>query len=139
VFRNSHFALATHVLCVLAILEGPTSSSQLARSVNTHPAFLRGLLGRLKAAGLVEMQLGKGGGARLARPAAEISLLDVWRAVEPEPEVPRPACPPSQACPVGRRLPALLDTVALGLDAAIADHLRGTHVAELAEQIRAEV
>lgn len=137
-FRNSHFALATHVLCALAILEGPTSSSQLARSVNTHPAFLRGLLGRLKAAGLVEMQLGKGGGARLARPATQISLLDVWRAVESDPDVPRPACAPDQGCPVGRTLPALLDEVALGLDAAIAAHLRRTRISQLVRQIRAE-
>ena len=69
-FANSHFALATHVLTVLAVNEDRVlTSTQLAGSVNTNPAFLRTLLGRLRAAGLIAVSLGKGGGARLARPA----------------------------------------------------------------------
>ena len=77
-FRNSHFALATHALAALAIKDDClVTSSMLAMSVGTNPAFLRMVLGRLKKAGLVELKLGKGGGSKLARPAASITLLDV--------------------------------------------------------------
>ena len=40
------------------------------------------LVGRLSAAGLVESARGTGGGFRLARPAAAISLADIVEAVE---------------------------------------------------------
>ncbi len=136
-FRNSHFALATHVLCVLAIRDPErTSSSMLATSVNTHAAFLRGLIGQLKAAGLVEVTLGKGGGARLARPAASISLLEVWRAVEPEPTLPTHARAPYEGCPVGCHILDVLAEVEAELDAAVAARLARTRVSELAETIR---
>ena len=58
-FRNSHFALAAHVLVILAIRKGERmSSTQMAQSINTNPAFLRVLLGRLKAAGFLEWLAG---------------------------------------------------------------------------------
>ena len=61
-FQNSHFALAVHVLTALSIRDRMTSV-ELAASVNTHPTFVRTLLGRLKEAGLVDVKMGKGGGA----------------------------------------------------------------------------
>jgi Rrf2 family protein len=44
--------------------------------------FLPQVMGDLVRAGLVSATPGRGGGYRLARPAAEISLLDVVEAVE---------------------------------------------------------
>lgn len=46
------------------------------------PAFVRRIVGRLAGAGILRTVRGAGGGVRLARPASEISLLDVLRAVE---------------------------------------------------------
>src|SRR2546428_7515861 len=111
-FANSHFALATHVLTILAVHEdGPMTSAQLARSVNTNPAFLRTLLGQLRRAGLIEVALGKGGGARLARPASKVTLADVYRAVEHRPPVQIHRCPPSRRCIVGRNILPILEVV----------------------------
>lgn len=44
--------------------------------------FLEGILVSLREAGLVAAQRGSGGGYRLQRPAAEISVADVVRAVD---------------------------------------------------------
>jgi len=44
--------------------------------------FLQNILNQLRRAGLVTSQRGSEGGYRLARPASEISLADVMRAVE---------------------------------------------------------
>jgi Rrf2 family protein len=44
--------------------------------------FLEGILTDLRRAGVVTSQRGSGGGYRLARPAAKVSLADVVRAVE---------------------------------------------------------
>lgn len=72
---------ALHILVLVAMSDGSVSSAQIAESVRTHPSFVRQLVGKLKAAGIVTSTRGKPCTA-LARPAEEISMLDVYRAVE---------------------------------------------------------
>ena len=135
-FANSHFALATHVLTALAVHDdGPLTSAELARSVNTNPAFLRTLLGRLRAAGLIEVTLGKGGGARLARPASRVTLADVYRAMERRPPVQLHRCAPDKRCVVGRNILSILDGVVRDVESAAVRRLAGTTVADLAAQV----
>lgn len=135
-FTNTHFALATHVLAVLAIRdEAPVTSSDLAFSVNTNPAFLRTLLGRLKKSGLIEVTLGKGGGARLARPAKKITLLDVYRAVDPTPEHALHRCTPNAECLVGRNIKAVLGEVMDDVESAVEKKLARRNVADVAQEI----
>ena len=136
-FANSHFALATHVLTVLAVhrADGPVTSSELARSINTNPAFLRTLLGQLRQAGLIEISLGKGGGAQLAKTASRVTLADVYRAVERRPAARMHRCAPNQRCVVGRNILPLLDGVVSDVEAATLRRLAGTTVADLAAQV----
>ena len=135
-FANSHFALATHMLTILAVHEdGPMTSAQLARSVNTNPAFLRTLLGQLRAAGLIEVSLGKGGGARLARPASRLTLADVYRAMERRPAVQLHRCTPDKACVVGRNILPVLDRVVRDVESVTLRRLAGKTVADLAAQV----
>ena len=70
--------------CLLFLVDGEThaSSFDLAELQGVSPAFVAKLFASLKRAGLVESLEGVGGGYRLARPAAEISVLDVVIALE---------------------------------------------------------
>ena len=61
---------------------GPVSVRTLAKSQDVPYAFARGIQRDLAAAGLVESRRGATGGAVLARPASEITLLDVVRATQ---------------------------------------------------------
>jgi Rrf2 family protein len=136
-FANSHFALATHVLVALAIKDGtPMSSAALAKSVNTNPAFLRQLLGRLRDAGLVEVTMGPNGGAVLARAATKLSLADVYAAIEPDAPARLHASDPNPACPVGRNIVPLLDGVMQDVESAALSRLAGVTIAGLAQQVR---
>src|SRR4029453_9812179 len=137
-FTNSHFALATHVLVALALRrdEGPVTSAALARSVNTNGAFLRLLLGRLREAGLIEVALGKGGGARLARAAQKVTLADVYRVMERQPAARLHHCPPSKSCIVGRNIVPVLEAVVEDVEAAALGRLARTPVAGLAARAR---
>ncbi len=136
-FANSHFALATHVLVALAIKDGtPMSSAALAKSVNTNPAFLRQLLGRLRDAGLVEVTMGPNGGAVLARAATKLSLADVYAAIEPDAPARLHASDPNPACPVGRNIVPLLDGVMQDVESATLSRLAGVTIAGLAQQVR---
>jgi Rrf2 family protein len=62
--------------------EGPVKGERLAQAQDIPLKFLENILGELKHAGLVRSQRGTEGGYWLARPAGEITIADVIRAVE---------------------------------------------------------
>jgi Rrf2 family protein len=69
------------------------------------PSFVRRIVAQLAGSGILRTVRGMGGGVGLARPASEISLLDVVRAMEGGIVLNRcvddpPQCPLSTSCPV---------------------------------------
>jgi len=60
----------------------PVTAEQLASAQRIPPKFLENILVQLRRAGLMRSQRGPVGGHWLARPATEITLADVIRAVE---------------------------------------------------------
>ena len=129
---NSHFAMAVHLLCALAWNDGRVvDSGDLAKSVGTNPSFLRGLIGQLKEAGLVETHLGKGGGTTLAKPATKITLHDVYRATEADPALRTHACDKNSPCVVARKMDQLLGEVNERLESILEKELKRMTVADL--------
>lgn len=109
---SSRFTIAVHALICMEAFKDQykVTSELLASSVNVNPVVIRRLLQQLKKAGLVRVQRGSGG-AEIAKPLEEITLLDVYNAVN---------CVetgqlfhfhenPNQKCPVGRNIHAILD------------------------------
>ena len=84
----SHFGVsveyALHVLTQLARFapDKPPSAKALAEFQGIPPAYLAKIMTHLQKAGLVTASEGKGGGYRLAKPAREITFLDVTDAIE---------------------------------------------------------
>src|SRR4051794_21881267 len=62
--------------------DAPVKGDRLAQAQEIPPKFLENILTDLRQAGLVRSQRGVEGGYWLARPAAEITVADVIRAVE---------------------------------------------------------
>ena len=62
--------------------EGPTKGDRIAQAQSIPVNFLENILVDLRNAGIVASRRGADGGYWLARPAAEISLADVIRAVD---------------------------------------------------------
>jgi Rrf2 family protein len=131
---SGRFAMAAHALALLSQSEEGYPSSYIASSVNTHAVFLRRILRDLVAAGLVVAREGRAGGYRLARPAARISLAEVYRAIEPGgPLAPSPA-EPSVRCPVGAGMRGAFAEAAAVAEAGLLGALRGRTVADLARR-----
>jgi len=61
---------------------GPVKGERLATAQEIPPKFLENILTELRRAEIVASQRGAEGGYRLAKPAAEISVADVVRALE---------------------------------------------------------
>jgi Rrf2 family protein len=62
--------------------DGPVKKSTIVDAQRIPGKFLENILSELRHAGLVESQRGSDGGYWLAKPANEISVADVMRAVE---------------------------------------------------------
>lgn len=134
---NSRFAVATHVLALLEQSRGePVTSEYIAGSVNTNPSLVRRLLGVLARAGLTTSQLGAGGGALLARPAAEITLGDVYRAVSEGGELfAMHRERPNPACPVGRNIQGVLERRLDAAERVLEAELDRTTIAALGKEL----
>src|ERR1700678_1647807 len=78
-------ARADYTLRALAHLAaangGPLTVQQIADAQDIPAGFLQNILLQLRRRGIVRSQRGSDGGYRLARPAAEITLADAFRAV----------------------------------------------------------
>jgi len=129
---NTHFSIAVHILSALAYNEGEVVGSEdLARTVDTNPSFLRGLIGQLKEAGLVETRMGKGGGTKLARAASKITLRDVYRATESQPVLKTHTCDSKSPCPVAQGMDHMLANVNDRLEKVLESELRRMTIADL--------
>jgi len=103
---SSRFAVGVHILALLEInKDGVSTSEFLAASVNTNPVVIRKIMGMLKQAQLVNVRPGVAG-AELAKSLSEISLLDVYKAVNVvnEKELFSIHENPNPQCPVGRNI-----------------------------------
>lgn len=91
------------------------TTDQIAEATHVPKAYLSKVLQSLNRAGLVRSQRGLGGGMSLARPPAEMTILEVVSAVEPIGRI--RTCPLGltthgvRLCPLHRRLDDAMATV----------------------------
>ena len=80
---SSRFTIAVHILTCINTFEDDykITSDFLASSVNVNPVIIRKTLSQLKAYKLVNVQRGSGG-TSIAKSLEEISLLDIYNAVD---------------------------------------------------------
>src|SRR3954454_18454516 len=79
---NSDYAESAAVELARAGDKGPTKGDAIARAQEIPLRFLENILGDMRQAGIVRSQRGAEGGYWLAKPAKEITVADIIRAVE---------------------------------------------------------
>lgn len=135
---SSRLPVAVHIL--LAIVEftdkEKTTSAFLAGSVNVNPVIIRNTLGQLKAAGLVTVKAGEGG-AFLAKKAKDITLMDVFRAVEKKEDLFHFHENPNPDCPVGKNVHAVLDNRLASIQEVMLDKMKSITLQDLIDDMDA--
>jgi len=111
------------------------SSAWIAESMRTHAVFLRRVLALLVRANLVEAREGRNGGYRLARPAAEITLADIYRAVQAASPFAQGLEEFERACPLGSGLHVALAGIVEETERATLRVLAQHTVAEVARHL----
>lgn len=134
---SSRVAVAVHVLAYMAWKRSEAvTSERIAASVNTNPVVVRRIVGALRNAGMVTVQPGVGGGATLAREPEEITLLDVYRAVEDGEELfSLHPSEPSRSCNIGGNIRDVLRPIFCSAHRAMESVLAGVTVADVGRQV----
>lgn len=131
----TRFSIAVHVLMLLdAGPDGAATSEWMAASVGVNPVTVRTVVGLLRRAGIVHTQQGVSG-ARLARPLAQITLLDVYRAVERTRGLFSIHAKPNPACPVGANIQAALEGCFSSAQAALEATLEATNLQQVLDDV----
>ena len=113
------------------------TSEFLASSVNVNPVVIRRLLQQLKTAGIVNVARGSGG-AEIIKPIDEITLLDIYNAVE---------CVrdqnlfhfhenPNPLCPVGRNIHNVLDVRLESIQTAMEKEMSSVTIADVMRETK---
>ena len=135
---NSRFAVSVHVLSYLAFKTGEqVTSAEIASSVGTNPVVIRRLLSSLVKARLVLGHKGAGGGFGLAKAPANITLLDIYRAVEPQPDHGLDRFTPNHKCPVGARIETILRTAFFKAQTSMEAELARVSLEDVKQQLKA--
>jgi Rrf2 family protein len=134
---SSRFVVAVHALVVLArsVGKGPVCSTAIAESVHTNPVVIRRMMSALEKSMLVKSTAGRTGGFELARQAGEISLADVYNAVEDETVFRMHKLDPDAKCPVAKQLYNVLSPSLRSAERALSESLSATKLSDVATSV----
>ncbi|MGI4756254.1 MAG: Rrf2 family transcriptional regulator [Janthinobacterium lividum] len=135
---NQKFSVALHIMAGLAFYrERHITSGDLASSVNATPSVVRQVLSKLSKHGLVLTTEGRNGSCTLARKPEKITLLDVYKAVEPPAVFAIHGYPAKSSCVVSSTIKQVTGDVLGKGQHAFEQSLRQQTVAELTHAIAA--
>jgi len=132
---SSRFTIATHMLIIIALRgkESKVTSDFLAASVGVNPVIIRKTLSQLKNAELISVARGTGG-AEIIKDLEDISLLDVYQAVEclgKKGQLFSFHDNPNPDCPVGANIHRVLDEKLDKIQEAMEEELSQTSLARV--------
>jgi Rrf2 family protein len=129
---NTQFSIAVHLLISLAFnCEREMTSANLAMSVNTSPSFVRRILAKLSKANLVSTTTGKAGFCSLAKSAEDISLLEIYKAVDAPKAFAIHKYPVQTACAVSCNIEAAMEKVLAKTQQSLESGLSEINLAEV--------
>lgn len=131
---SAKLSLALHALGHMAQQpDRAQTSEEIARHHATHPVVVRRVFGLLRRAGILASEKGHHGGWRLIRPASQVTLADIYRAIG-EPFLTASGLPPQPQGTCAIEV-AMAGTVAAALaeaEAVIARHFAARTLADIA-------
>jgi len=121
---SGKFAVTLHILTLLA--KHPDvflSSDYISGSLNMNPVLVRKEISNLKKNHIVESKEGKNGGSRLAKPADQITLDDIYKMTLEHVTFGFSKNNPNPQCPVGKQMNANLSNLYTDINRKISKEL----------------
>ena len=132
---SGKFAITVHILTLMTKYpEEYLSSDFIAGSMNINPVLVRKEMANLKKHNIVESREGKFGGTRLAKPAAEITLEDIFNLTFDCVSLGYAKNDPNPNCPIGKKINDNLDSLYKGINEKICCQLKDITLTNFSEQ-----
>lgn len=134
---SSRFSVAVHILSLLEISKNERLTSEfIASSVNTNSVVVRRIMGMLNKAGIITTSPGVAG-AVISRPISQITLLDVYLAVEADHQDPLFSIhnKPNPNCLVGKNIQYTLEQRFTQAQRAMENELANVTIEEVVSDI----
>lgn len=129
--RNSRLSLALHTLGHMAgDPDRMQTSADIADHAGTNPVVVRRVLGKLRKAGLLASEKGHAGGWRLARSPHQITLADVYIALD-ESLIATGSEEETPDCSIEHVLQKKVASVMQDIERSLIERLAGTTIAEV--------
>ncbi|MFT4154391.1 RrF2 family transcriptional regulator [Parafilimonas sp.] len=136
IMNNIRLSTSIHIMCLLAYRqEELLSSDYIASSININPAVVRKEISYLKKHNLVESKEGKGGGNMLGKPAKNILLSDIYKAVLQQPALGK-TNDTNPKCPVGKHINKHLKTLYAAAELSLLKRLEKVTLSDFIKQFR---
>lgn len=135
---SSRFTIATHILICIETFkyDNKITSEFLASSVNVNPVVIRRILQQLKSAKLVKVARGSGG-AEIAKSINDITLLDIYNAVEcvENGELFHFHENPNNLCPVGKNIYRVLSPKLISIQNTMENEMNSITLADIMKEM----
>ena len=138
---SSRFSVAVHILSIISMEDTNLCTSEwIAGSVNTNPVVIRRVIGMLKKAHLVDVPKGTGG-AYLLKSIKDITLLEVYRAVDvvEEGELFQIHENPNPKCPIGANIQGVLEIILFKAEKAMEDVLKNVTMEDIVMGLKRKI
>lgn len=133
IIYSTKFAVSIHILSLIALKkEESITSDYIAGSVNTNPALVRRLMSGLKKAELIQTQT-KIGVTGLLKAPEEISLLEIFKAVESRQDLFAIHSDTNTSCPVGSKIGCVLEDINGKVQSEFEKELGNLHLSDILE------
>ena len=133
---DNKFAVALHAMVMISETDEVMTSDKIAKSVQTNASYIRKIMMTLKTAQLIQSSQGVSG-IRLGRDKHEISLFDIYQAVQQTDWVNLFDIHqnPNEECPVGRYIEQTLTPTFVDIEQEIVNRLKAETLAQLIERM----
>ena len=140
---TSRFTIAVHIIACIDYFGGDekrVTSEFMSLSTNVNPVIIRTVLSQLKSAGIITARQGSGG-ANLAKPLEEISLYDVYKAVDcvSEDGLFHFHENPNTDCPVGKNIHYTMDERLTKAQNAMEQELKNINLKDVVEDVKKNI
>lgn len=130
---STKYAVGIHILSLIALKqEDVITSDYIAGSVNTNPALVRRLMSELKKSGLIQTKT-KVGVTGLMKSPEEITLFEIFKAVEKRQDMFAIHSDTNSECPVGARIGCVLKSINHKVQSSFWEELETIHLSDILE------
>lgn len=129
---DQRFSVAVHAMCVLTFRSPELSNAVfLGENISVHPLIVKRIIGSMVKAGLAEAVLGARGGYRLARGADQVTLWDIYYAVQGSGPFRKRHGMPESNCDEGRAIDRVVYDLYTDLDLVVETRLKQVTLADI--------